>query len=250
MKIRNHYILLFIFIIASFSCGTNKIYVADVDARKYEISSDYKDDPVIDSIIQPYKAVLDSKMKRVIAYNPVVLEKQKPNSNMGNWFADLLSDIAVKEWGNKVDFAFQNYGGIRLPSIGKGNISVGTIYELMPFDNTLVLIQADGNTIKMILDHISDYGGAPISKQVSFVKTGDTASNILIHNEALDMQKTYYVAMPDYSANGGDGFDFLVNVPRQNSDTFIRDMVIDYFDDTPEIDTLVVDSTPRILTQK
>ncbi|HPQ20929.1 MAG TPA: hypothetical protein PK147_03710, partial [Saprospiraceae bacterium] len=127
MKIRNHYILLFIFIIASFSCGTNKIYVADVDARKYEISSDYKDDPVIDSIIQPYKAVLDSKMKRVIAYNPVVLEKQKPNSNMGNWFADLLGDIAVKEWGNKVDFAFQNYGGIRLPSIGKGNISVGTI---------------------------------------------------------------------------------------------------------------------------
>jgi 2',3'-cyclic-nucleotide 2'-phosphodiesterase (5'-nucleotidase family) len=55
--------------------------------------------------------------------------------------------MAEQKFGKKVDAAFINYGGIR-SYIAKGEITVGKIYELMPFDNLIVLQDLKGAVFK------------------------------------------------------------------------------------------------------
>ncbi len=102
----------------------------------------------LDSIIAPYKAKLDSKMNEVIGYVDY-MNKQKPESTLGNWVADIIADKAAEITGKKIDFAVQNYGGLRISEIPKGPITVGKIYELMPFENFVTIISAKGAACKV-----------------------------------------------------------------------------------------------------
>jgi 2',3'-cyclic-nucleotide 2'-phosphodiesterase (5'-nucleotidase family) len=238
--------LLFITLVFLISCKSNIMHLADIDTRDYDIDYTIEEDKEIVDFIAPYKEVLDEKMNVVVAYTPEELTKDRPNSTLGSWFANLLMDIGRDKWESP-DFAFQNYGGLRLNGIGKGDVTVGTIYELMPFDNTLMLVEADSSHIQMMMDGVAQYGGAPLSKEVTFLKQGDFAKNIMINNMPLKGGKSYQLVLPDYVANGGDGFDFLKELPRTDTNIYIRDLIISHFDKTEGIDTIVVDHLPKVL---
>ncbi len=240
--------LYILILVVVFGCSPQTNHLADVDSRRYEVDYIYKEDKTINEIIKPYKEELDAKMNRSIAYTSTSMGKSRPNSSLGNWFTDLLLDIAIKRWGDTVNCAFQNYGGLRLSGVGAGNISVGTIYELMPFDNTLVLMEMDGVTLDRLANHIASSGGAPISRGISFEMTGDRAINIMVNGAPLDYERVYQIAMPDYTANGGDGCDFLIDKPRKDSGIYIRDLIIEYYDTTDGLDSVYVDKTVRIKT--
>ena len=50
------------------------------------------------------------------------------------------NELFLKETGKKVNFVFSNYGGIRA-EIGKGDVKVIHAFNLMPFDNTIVVAE-------------------------------------------------------------------------------------------------------------
>lgn len=209
--------------------GCSKVWhKATVDYQKYDMGEPVNVDHPIQAIIEPYKNQLDEKMNVVIGYNEVPLVKERVESNMGNWFADILLEESSRLITERVDFALQNYGGMRLPNIGAGPITIRTIYELMPFDNTLVIVEADGNVTRKLLDRIAEYGGWPISNTVSFQIVNGKAENILINGKELDDSMTYRIALPDYIANGGDGTDYLIDLPRQEFALLIRDLLINH----------------------
>jgi 2',3'-cyclic-nucleotide 2'-phosphodiesterase (5'-nucleotidase family) len=240
----------FLVILFLASCNKQVLHLADVEANRYQIDYSIDEKSSINKIIAPYKKELDSKMGRVIAYNAEQLVKDRPNSSMGNWFTDVLQEVALHYWEEETDFAFQNYGGLRLPAIGVGDIMVGTIYELMPFDNTLVQLKVDGATVHRLMNHIASYGGAPLSHNISFETDGNKATNILINDEPIKMNSTYYIAMPNYTADGGDRCDFLVDKPRDDSGVYIRDLMIDHFDRSEGIDTIKANMQSRIIPLK
>lgn len=203
-------------------------------------------DPSVSALIAPYKLRLDSTMHKVIGYTDMELVKNKPNSSLGNWFADILFDQAVQV-KPELDFAIQNYGGLRIPSIPKGEITVGKIYELMPFDNTLFIMHLDGATTKQLLDRIADYGGWPISKNLSFTAEYGEARQIIIKGKAFDPGLAYWVALPDYVANGGDNCAFLEGKEGIDTGLFIRDLIIRHLQEKFEkAETVKVDLTERI----
>ncbi len=167
----------------------------------------------IAATIAPYSAQLAERMNRVLADVSLPLTKGQPESSLGNWTADVLLAAARDLFVDyPVAFAVQNYGGLRLSEIGTGPLTVSELYELMPFDNELVLVELDGATLQAFIAHMLADGGWPVSEGLSISRRG-VQTTILVQGHPIDPGTTYYVAAPDYVANGGDDAAMLVGRP-------------------------------------
>jgi 2',3'-cyclic-nucleotide 2'-phosphodiesterase (5'-nucleotidase family) len=209
------------------ACSPAVQHVAQKDLEYLRLDNSFTEvDEKIESIILPFREALMDEMNVVIAVSDTELIKGKPNSTMGNWFADLLLDAARRIHVGRVDFAVQNYGGLRVSSIAKGEITVGNIYELMPFENSLVILQLDGAQTQGLMNRLAEIGGWPISRGTGFTILDGKAVNIQIDGLEFDPEKNYYVALSDYVANGGDNTENLADAPRFETGMPIRDLII------------------------
>ncbi len=205
-----------------------------VQPRFYPISDKLAEDQAgtqvqsMVSTIAPYKAQLDAKMNRQLATVKTPLKKASPESNLGNWMADLMAaaarDLAP---GKTIAFATANQGGLRVNEIGTGPLLVSEIYELMPFDNELVLMDLSGAEVTELLAHIANQGGWPVSEAVA-VSAAASGLKITLSGLPVDAKATYTVAMPDYIANGGSNSSMVKGKPYQKTGVLIRDLLIDY----------------------
>lgn len=217
----------FLIFLMTFTSCAKQVYVADIDVDYIRINKwNSEKDQDVSAIILPYKQQLDNKMNQVIGSVQRQMVKQKPNSALNNWIADLILDIANQNSGQKVDFAVQNYGGIRVPLIAAGDFTIGNAYEIMPFDNKITIISAKGHIVRKLLNRIADYGGWPISRGLEFRIENDKAVNIIINGAPFDDNADYVFALPDYLANGGDRCFFLEDQSRVDLDILIRDAII------------------------
>lgn len=237
--------LLFL-LLTLFGCKTYT-HILDSEVSYLRAEEDINADADIEEFISSYRTQVSKEMDVVIGQLPVELKKNKPNSNLGNWFADILEAESVKIFKEPIAFAAQNYGGLRLPYLSAGPLTVGKIYELMPFDNTLVLLDMKKEDIQLFLDGIAEYGGWPISKQLEFTISDNKATDITINGKPLADDQTYKVALPDYIATGGDGNENLKNLPYLDSGVFIRDIVITHLQELQAAEKeILVDSGKRI----
>ena len=224
--------------------------VADVDVTYLNTESSIAVDETskIESIIKPYRDELSEEMNHVIGVMPEELKKEKPNSNMGNWFSDILQDIAAENYNKPIAFAIQNYGGLRVPSVAKGPLTRGKIFELMPFDNKLVILELTGAQVNKLVNLIARSRGWPISRGLSLTITNDfSATDVKIDGQLIDETKSYPIALPDYVANGGGGGEFLKDIPQHDTGYYIREGVIEYLERLQgEGKSITVDNTQRI----
>lgn len=191
----------------------------------------------------PYKEDLDKKMDRIISYAGEDLIKQLPSSNIGNMMADVIYDY-YKNKGEQVDFALTNQGGIRVSSIAKGNLTVGNAFELMPFDNYIVMLNLPGVVVDSLLRHICNLGGWPVSHVDITMDKNNVPTHILIDGKPLDKNKIYKVATHNYIASGGDDCSFLTRFPMFKSNKFLRDAIIESWESHKQ--GIVIDDYKRI----
>ncbi len=135
---------------------------------------------------------------------------------MGNIIADAML-ARVKDQG--VQIAIQNGGGIRA-SIDAGEVTMGEVLTVLPFQNTLSTFQVDGATIVAALENgVSQHEeGAGRFPQVAGIKftfdvskpAGERVSDVMVMEGdafmAIDPAKVYGVVSNNYVRNGGDGF--------------------------------------------
>ncbi len=197
-------------------------------SSEYIEAEEAPNDTEIAEMIAPYKERLDAEMNAVIGNTAKELVKAKPESPMGNWLADLIHKKSEDYYRSEIDFALVNYGGIRIPVLSQGEVTRGKIFELMPFDNMLMVLEINGATVRQIFGIMAANGGWPISRQVSYVIENELPVDILINNEALDDDKIYKVALSDYLANGGDNLFFLKDKKRNNLGVLFRDAMFEY----------------------
>ncbi|PHK99571.1 hypothetical protein CGL56_00505 [Neolewinella marina] len=178
--------------------------------------------------IAPYSAQLEQVMNRVLAEVAEPLTKQQPESSLGNWTADLMLEAAEDLFPDyDIAFAVQNYGGLRVSEIGTGPLLVSELYELMPFDNELVLVEVTGAELEEFVAHTLADGGWPVSRGLSAVRQNGTVT-VRIKGSPLDPAGRYYIAAPDYVANGGSDSAMLVGKRQYPSGRLVRDLLIDY----------------------
>lgn len=138
---------------------------------------------------------------------------------MGNLVADAMLD-RVKDQG--VQFAIQNGGGLRA-TIDAGEVTMGEVLTVLPFQNTLATFSVKGADVIAALENgvgqIED--GAGRFPQVAGLKfnvdkeaeAGSRISNVMIAEGdgfvALDEGAIYLAATNNYMRNGGDGYSMF-----------------------------------------
>jgi len=228
------------------SCKTVQHH-ASTDVKYIETGEVTGEDADMLEMIKPFREKMSQEMDIVIGDLPETLYKNRPNSNLGNWFADVLLYEADQMFFKEVDLALQNYGGLRVKSVAAGPLTKGEIYELMPFDNTLVVLEMRGDTLEILIQAIDDKGGWPMSHTLSYKSTSTGAKDIKIKGEPLDKNKSYRVVLPDYVANGGDQADFLKDIPQEDSGVYIRDIIISHLEVLQEEGkAIIIDNAKRV----
>ncbi|WP_194776530.1 5'-nucleotidase C-terminal domain-containing protein [Pararhodonellum marinum] len=177
------------------------------------------------AFIQPYKAPLDAEMNRVIAEGAKELSKKRGESPLGNLVADLQKEFTEEHFQISIDISLMNNGGLR-NSLPEGDITVGSIFELSPFDNYLYVLEMQASDIKRLVNYIIAYQNLGISGMTLETENKEVKS-LLIQGKPLDESSTYSVAINDYLANGGDQMEFLKDLPRLFiSEITLRDMLM------------------------
>ncbi|MCC6635804.1 MAG: 5'-nucleotidase C-terminal domain-containing protein [Chitinophagaceae bacterium] len=206
-----------------FACSTPKQNIS-IQFKDYRIQQSDKKDSTLTAMLKPYSDNIHQSMNTVIGFSTKGLSKKQPESELGNFLADCMKIMAEEKFSQKVDAAFLNYGGIR-SYLPKGDITTGNIYELMPFDNLVVLQQVSGKTLNQFLNKIAERGGWPVSGVKMQIKDKQ-AVNIFINNKPLEENATYTIANNDYVARGGDDCDMLKEIPVNNKGYLFRDAII------------------------
>lgn len=201
------------------------LYLSERRASHYSIDHTTPDTAML-SMLQPYKAGVDTQMQVVIGRTDIPLTKAQPESTLGNFMADAQM-VAARKFDNKVVGSVVNYGGIRISYLAPGPITKRNMYELMPFDNMLTIVEVPGDVLRKFCSHMAKYRGWPVSG-ISFTIRNKEAENIMIGDAPLNDHIVYKIAMSDYIAKGGDQCDFLISLRKRYTTTFLRDAMIDY----------------------
>ena len=163
----------------------------------------------------------------MIGFSVYGLFTKKPESVLGNYVADAIKIMAEKKFNKTITAAFVNSGGIR-SYIPKGEITTGKIFEIMPFDNVIILQELDGKKLKQFLNHACEKGGWPVSKNFSYSLKEKKLHEAFYNGILINDTSKYIIANSDYVANGGDNTEVLKKISKQNMNYLIRDAIIDY----------------------
>jgi 2',3'-cyclic-nucleotide 2'-phosphodiesterase (5'-nucleotidase family) len=229
--------LLFIGILMITSACSTSYKTVDFSYQNHEINklTDSVNDPLFAGILLPYTNKLSDEMSEIISYSDTSLIDYKPESPLSNFISDLVLDFAQKfveksQPGVVVNFSLVNHGGLRT-SLPKGKIAVRDIFELMPFENELVLLKLVGIQVAELADNIASRGGEGVSG-ISFGMHSDKAENITIQNKPLESDSTYWMVTSDYIANGGDKMKILGYASQRiSTGAKIRDVIINHLRD-------------------
>ena len=188
-------------------------------------------DTSVAAIINIYKTKVDSITSRIIGESAIDMEVYRPQSLLSNFTSDLLVETVNKNTKKKCDFGIMNIGGIRT-SLSKGDITVGNIFSIFPFENSISAVTLKGEDVKQLFDIIARRGGEGVSKEVE-VKIGKNgkASGLKINGKEVEDSQLYTIATIDYLANGNDELVPLKNsVSRIDLDLRLRDVMLQYIE--------------------
>ncbi len=163
-----------------------------------------------------------------------------------------MADVTLKQ-GNlvfqarekkNIDLCLLNHGGIR-SILPKGNVTSRTAYEIMPFENSLVVVGLKGEQIFELVNYfIVAKKPHPLSGITFTIGKDQVAKNILIQGKPVEKETIYYVATNDYLANGGDSMNFFKKgVQRYDLNYKLRNVLIDFF---KEVDTIPLINDVRV----
>ena len=230
-----------------FSCKNQELGIKKVEGHQITVSDSIPEDTRIEEFIAPYRAHIAKEMDSILAYAPRDLDKKEGDLNtaIGNMMADAVMELAdpvfQKRTGNSIDVVLLNFGGIR-STINKGDITTRTAYQIMPFENEVIVAEMKGEALLEMIDYLIEANTAhPISGLELWINDKGEIKKAFVKGAPIDKNKIYYVATNDYLFQGGDNMSFFsAALDSQYLDYKIRNLLIDYFrkNDTiaPEID--------------
>ncbi|MFP3919936.1 S-layer homology domain-containing protein [Lysinibacillus telephonicus] len=216
----------------------DKGVVVDFEGKLLELAN-YADDPKALEILKPYKDQVDSVQNEEIGVsaisaleNPRVsdegntdqLSVRKNETALGNIITDGMLSKAKQYTNKEVIMAVQNGGGIRA-SIGEGPITVGEAITVLPFGNTLAIMDVTGAELKAAFEvsvgsYPDENGGflhvstgtkvefdssKPAGERIVSITYKDASGN----DVQIEDDKTYTIATNAFTAKGGDGYDMF-----------------------------------------
>lgn len=250
----------------SYTVGTTPASAADAAAYRSQLDASgvfltIAPAPAATAALAPYKAAKDALGQQVAGSTSANLclrrvpgaKRDTSRSSLGdacNLDADVVAhggDIqqlvaeAFLEQGKRfggADISLQNAGGVRV-DVPAGDITVGKVYTLLPFKNTLYRLVMTGAQVKSTLEDGVDSvingtgtGAYPYTGGLRFAvdmnqAKGNRVSQVELRDgngnwKALDPAASYKVITNNFTGEGGDRYDTLKTIPAaQREDTFL-----------------------------
>lgn len=241
-------------IFLSVSCTTQKYTNTKIEGKQIGVTNAYPDVKSIEDYVAPYRDHINKDLDHVLAYAPETLDKSK-----GTWqttIGNLLADATI-EMGNplfqsrekkNIDICLLNHGGIRA-ILPKGDVTTRTAYEIMPFENSLIIVELKGAQIREMAEYIlKEKKPHPLSG-LKIVADKDNLSikSLSVNGKPVQENQIYNVATSDYLSNGGDSMNFFKKgIKSYDMDYKLRNLLIDYF---KKVDTIPVITSERIILE-
>jgi 2',3'-cyclic-nucleotide 2'-phosphodiesterase (5'-nucleotidase family) len=251
--------LLYIILLVITLVSCKPFSLTNQQSKNIAINNNPNTDSLLINVIEPYKISLDSNMNEVIAVSEMEMSTGSPEGLLGNYIADLSLEIGnhyyQKLSNNTADFVLLNNGGFRT-FLPKGEITKGKIYEIMPFENELVVVTL---SLQKTLDLFAYIGqktvkegnrkqGVPVSGNVKIILHETTPTEVLVNNKRIT-NRSYRIITTDYLANGGDYMSFFINpIKYEKLGLKLRDAIIERVTTTESSGKLVTSSLDKRIT--
>lgn len=223
-------VLIFTAVFALFSCAAKwKI----VETSSTRIAIDGTKDAIANkqyiNYLQTISKEMNEHMKVVIGQSAQNMAADRPESLLSNFTSDVMREVAAQVLKQPIDIGIMNIGGLR-KQISKGDVTVRDIYELMPFDNELVVIWLRGDNLQKVIDEIAAKNGEGISG-MQMIINNRKAENVTVGGKTIDVNKLYTIATNDFMAGGNDELYHLKNyVQLEKMGLILRDIFIETFE--------------------
>ena len=188
-----------------------------VDETVKQIVSEYEEElkPILSEVV----ATVNIELPHDRSYNGVTV--------LGQFMTKYMAEVS------DVQIALTNSGGLRT-SIDEGDITVGEMWDVLPFDNTLVTMNLKGSDLKRVIEHgimnnnvgWIQYYGLNIYYDSS-KEYGDRITSMrLLDGTKIEMDKYYSVVTNDFMAAGGDNYDFTGATDIVDTQEPVRDALM------------------------
>ncbi|MGM0588151.1 MAG: 5'-nucleotidase C-terminal domain-containing protein [Bacteroidota bacterium] len=226
--------LVLLLICAGAGCATWDSYMGrdpyQVHSMKHQwmaVDSTVQADSAWLAYLAPYQDSLEADYSEIIATTVAPFPLEKPESPLTNLAADMLRRRAAREMRTEVHIGLTNNGSLR-KGLPEGEVTRAHLFEMMPFDDRLVVLKLTGGQILQLADQIANIGGQAISGIRMRIEQAQ-ARDVLVGSEAVRTDQTYWVATNDYLANGHGPFSVLWEpLERHDFEISIRSVFEEY----------------------
>lgn len=163
-----------------------------------------EDDAEIASLISQWRKVSEEALSVSLGFNAVDLEQS----------SSALRQAIIDSWLIQypiADIAITNAGGLR-EGLQAGEITFGDVFNIMPFDNTIIAADVPGHVILEVLAS----GTRPVQ---AGLRDGESGPVLIKTGEPLEMQAVYRVLINSFMYQGGDNYGPIAEFDPDGVDT-------------------------------
>lgn len=225
-KYLHRFFLLALLPLSLVACKSASRQITVSDYQLMTVDESYTQDSIAEATIAPYREQLSESMDKIIGNARMQLSEKEVESLLGNFVADAILEQSRLHYFGDIHLSVINNGGLRAP-IPAGPVTVASIYELMPFENILYIVEMDGSLTQQLFNKLARDKRLAVSNSVVVIRE-DKPIKIFIDGEPFKSDQKYVLAVSDYLANGGGGMEFLKQAKvLEKIDIKIRDLIID-----------------------
>lgn len=206
-------------------CTIDSIVCSKIHHDQYVNTPEYQavwDTIGMRRLVAPFRDQLTQSMGVVIGHTDIDLLKGDNTSTLSQYTAQAYLQIGKTLTGLDIDASIMNLGGLR-NEIPAGDITVGHIYQVFPFDNTIAVARMQGRYIKKM------FAERKMLRMPAMAGLEMTDKGLRINGKAIDPDHVYNICTIDYLIEGNDGFtDFARADSVIDTGVFIRDAMINY----------------------
>ena len=180
------------------------------------------------SLVRSYKTELDNEMNVIIGNSARFMDYKRPESLLTNLTADVMKTYGDEHLPGGADLGVMNVHGHRA-TLPAGEVTVGNLYEIYSFDNTIVFLELKGSDLNKIFDAYARIGGAGISSNIRLVVEEKKVKSATVDGKPVDEDRVYRVVTLDYLAEGNDNMAaFRDALSHTDTGITLRDAMIDW----------------------
>lgn len=201
-----------------------------VSFRTIKVSNEIEPDFAVATVLDYFKKAGGEKLNVVVGETEILLEGSRAvvrsqDTNLGY----LICDSMI--WKTGADLAITNSGGIRA-SIAAGPITYRDILTVLPFGNTVFVIEMTGADLMKVLEFTATIsagqGASPQVGGLTYTIDSGAIRDVMVNGVAIDLDRVYRVATNNYMAAGGDGYASLAVHEGYDTGFVLADVLVEF----------------------